>query len=303
MVNCRSLCRLKWPLFLAIFFFPLAAHAQADTIIIRPGGASVLLRGTQVPYFEDVTGKLAFDQIRKINSFNNSSSVPNLGISRSNFWIRLTIQNLTDKGTILVDVENPQLNFVRLHYPISDNENFYATRLSGNLQPLGNRKYQSQDNIFEVNIPPYSTRTLYLEVRSSGLVVVPIRIGTENVILQNLRLNDLIFGIYAGIILIMFFYNLFIYYSVKDKTYLYYIFYILCVGFVSFCMLGYGYRLLWNGWPTLTSLSTNLAGTMATISAVLWWRSIKTSSGICPTTGCRWSCSPIKTPLSGPTLE
>ena len=48
-----------------------------------------------------------------------------------------------------------------------------------------------------------------------------------------------VFGIYLGIALVMFFYNLFIYFTTRDKNYLYYILYIVFLALTQICLQGY----------------------------------------------------------------
>ncbi|HAL81226.1 MAG TPA: hypothetical protein DCO83_02490 [Mucilaginibacter sp.] len=54
--------------------------------------------------------------------------------------------------------------------------------------------------------------------------------------------KNILFGVFFGIILVMFFYNLFIYFVVKDTIYLYYVVYIFVVGLVQATIEGYCFQ-------------------------------------------------------------
>ena len=59
-----------------------------------------------------------------------------------------------------------------------------------------------------------------MKITSNNPITLPMYIGSKKRILEELMLMDLAFGIYIGIILVMFFYNMFVFFSVKDVSYL-----------------------------------------------------------------------------------
>jgi len=80
--------------------------------------------------------------------------------------------------------------------------------------------------------------------------------------------KDLIFGIYAGIILVMFFYNLFIFFTVRDRTYLYYVAYILFVGLTQACVQGFAPRFFYPNSLLLANFMMVLIPSMVGVSAL-----------------------------------
>lgn len=70
----------------------------------------------------------------------------------------------------------------------------------------------------------------------------------------------------------MLFYNLFLYFTVNDKSYLYYVLYIFSVGFTQFCLQGYGYRLVWSNSRFLTTQTIYWSGAFSAIGAILFVR-------------------------------
>ncbi|MGV8880141.1 MAG: 7TM diverse intracellular signaling domain-containing protein [Sphingobacteriaceae bacterium] len=83
-------------------------------------------------------------------------------------------------------------------------------------------------------------------------------------------MDQLYFGIYVGIILIMFLYNAFIYLTVKDINYLYYVFYILVVGITQACLKGYSSKLVWPENEWLIKEAPNFITSFAGISSILF---------------------------------
>lgn len=258
-------------LILCLALLPMLATAvPGDTVYIHKH-ESVLLKKGQLYIFKDVSGSLPFDKIRTLGVFEPvKSRVPNLGLSKSAIWLRFTLFNKTDEDKLVVNVGNPLLNHVTFFYPLYDS--VYTTSSSGNLSPISERKYRNQHILFEVPIAPYSSKTVYLKVQSNGQMPIPVYAGVESAMMESVNHDDLIFGLYLGVIVVMLFYNLFVYFSVKEDSYLYYVCYILMIGFTQFCLQGYGYRFLWSHSPFITSQSINWSGALSGIATALFVR-------------------------------
>jgi signal transduction histidine kinase len=254
-----------------LLFFSCKASLAYDTLFVTTQ-KGFLLEKKQLSIFTDVTNKIPFEKIRTIKAFRQpEKSIPNMGVLHATIWIRFTLFNKTSQHQLLINIKNPHLNHIRLYYP-GDNSGNYTYVTGGNLLPVSQHRYENQNNIFEVPIPPYTSRTLYLCINSIGQIVVPVYVGTQDRIFKQINHNDTFFGIYIGIILIMLFYNLFIYFTVRDESYLYYIGFILFLGLSQFCLEGYGYRSLWSAAPFITLRSVNWSAALSGIATILFSR-------------------------------
>ena len=242
-----------------------------DTTTVTSEG-TVLLKGTQLGIFPDLTGKVPFTRIQSFGVFRPPvQTVPNQGVTKTTIWLKFTLYNQTNEEELVVNIRNSHLNHIRLYYAFNQDA-FYTYREGGNLTEVSNLQYESQNTMFRVPIPPFSARTLFLRVQSTGEVVVPIYVGTTGEVINDMRRYDLSFGIYLGIIVIMLFYNMFLYFSIKDKSYLYYIAFIFFIGFSQFCGLGYGFRFIWSAVPYITLQSINWSVVLANIATILFAR-------------------------------
>ncbi|MGZ4097797.1 MAG: 7TM diverse intracellular signaling domain-containing protein, partial [Bacteroidia bacterium] len=96
----------------------------------------------------------------------------------------------------------------------------------------------------------------------------PMYIGNKDVIFESIKGETLFVGIYCGIIMIMFFYNLFIFFTVKDEVYIYYVIYIFVVGLVQVCLLGYTYQFLWPNSSWLAQHSVYLLSPISCLGII-----------------------------------
>ena len=130
----------------------------------------------------------------------------------------------------------------------------------GNVQRLSyddifsNRKYKNQNFLFDIDLPKGSTGTYYLRVKSTEQMVLPLILGTPKLMAERLSGNDLVWGMFIGLILVMVIYNLFIYISVKDSSYLYYVAYSLLIGLTQVTLSGYTYRFILFDHPALNHM-------------------------------------------------
>ena len=221
--------------------------------------------GTHISILEDPDNKLHLEDVQKSDAFVPSEvPIPNLQLSKSDFWIKFSIKNESDHNKLILALEYPMLNVCEF-YSIRDGK---VQKMSYN-EPFDNRKYKHQNFIFDVDLPKGETASYYLRVKSSEQMVLPLILGPPKEMAEKLLTNDLVWGIFIGLILVMVIYNLFIYISVKDSSYLYYVAYSLLIGLTQVTLSGFTYRFVlfdhpdWNHlgiivFPGLAGITGNL---------------------------------------------
>jgi two-component system, NtrC family, sensor kinase len=172
----------------------------------------------------------------------SSSAVPNLGISKAIFWVKIPITNNSSIEHLLLEISSPNLDY--LEFYTEENKN-YSEIKTGDEFPFNERHYKDPNYIFDLNILKGETKTYYLKVRSNEAIQLPIKIGTQQNILSQNKKRDLLSGIYTGIMLAMILYNIFIYITVKDKSYILYVIYILSILLTQLSLQGYTFQYLW----------------------------------------------------------
>ena len=212
-------------------------------------------------YMEVLHGNYSFKEV--INGDfewqkSNDLIVP-LGIPSNGAWVKFSVINEVHGLGYFLEIESPTIDILNVYFMQNGVYHSYET---GESKPYNERLYNYQNFLFPLNIDSgYSEVFIY--VSSTEQVNLPVSIDTESNKLSSITNRDLLFGLYSGIILVMFFYNLFIYLTTKDNSYLYYIAYILFVGTVQAALDGYGYRFLWSDFVLWQKYSLNIlnAGT------------------------------------------
>jgi len=249
-----------------LLFDAYLLNAQ-NTVVFSDDGGKIRI-GNKIEILEDKTGSLTFEEVQRSNGFVKSNQdVPNMQVTSSSFWIRFKLKNTGNIPLVL-----------QLAYPTIDSVNFYEidssgrteSIISGEFVPVYKRVHKHQDYIFDLKTINNSTSTIYLRVNSSEQYQLPLVVASIKSVDESLYNEDLVFGIYFGIIFVMFFYNLFLFFTVRDSTYLYYIVYILFVGLTQACLQGYAPRFMYPNSYFLANFMMVLIPASVGISAMLF---------------------------------
>ncbi|NQX92913.1 MAG: hypothetical protein HRT74_12465, partial [Flavobacteriales bacterium] len=140
-----------------------------------------------------------------------------------------------DLGTwaaVKVSVDTEQSNsehYIHLAYALIDTVELWLPDQNGTIQldlrtgqsfRFDTRAYYSSDFVFPMKegISEY-----YFRVYSSKPVVLPFHVKSSEKLVRSLMNKDVGFGIYFGIMMVMFLYNLVLAFITREKSYLYYI--------------------------------------------------------------------------------
>jgi len=241
---------------------------SAENVINFDDTKEVINLTSSLFIYEDVTNSIDFNEVISKDFLPIKQGVPNLGLSKSTFWIKFNLQNLSPERRLILKLSSPIIDKVEFFSPNWNGK--YNSIKTGESYPFKTRKYQDPNFLFDLNIPNNQTITCYLKISSSEGIQVPISLGTEDVIFSQLKIIDIFSGIYMGIMLVMIFYNLFVYISVRDQSYLYYVFYILLILLVQTGLQGYFFQYLWFNSPGFSQYSTILFPSLVGIAGMVF---------------------------------
>lgn len=243
--------------------------SRADELIIFNDDIKTLNIGSKVGIFSDATNSLSLSDVLTLNKFNyKNENTPNLAISRSTHWVKVQIQNKSNIKKLVLELEYPIIDEIVFYS--KNKTGSYDSVLSGEIRKYSARQIDNQNYLFYLNFEKDEVREFYLKVRSGEQVQLPLLLGTQKEIFEELIVKDLVFGLYLGIILVMAIYNLFIYITVRDRSYLYYVSYIVFVGLTQVVLQGYGFKYLWPNSVWMVLQSTFLVPVLNGWTAILF---------------------------------
>lgn len=219
--------------------------------------------GREVAVFEDVRGNTALADITssalEASFRRHDKDVLNAGYSRSVFWLRLDLQYQPTQG------RDSREFLLELAYPPLDRLELYVPDLWGGLQrvaqtgdalPFATRVIQQNNYVFPLQFQAGERKRIYLRLQSEGSIQAPLSLWSSQAYLEAQPGRIYVLGIIYGVLLVMLVYNLFIYISVRDTSYLYYILYIASFGLYQISVNGAGVQYFWPDNPWWANAAT-----------------------------------------------
>ncbi len=235
-----------------------ASHASS-TVATVPGTGRYPL-GLHLDLLEDRAGALGIDQARSPEFdrqwIPSTAEVPNLGFTRSTYWARFKIKPGLHTENMFIEVCYPLLDYITL-YAFDANGTLISEKKSGDFLPYRDRELKYKNFLFEID--PQKASTYYMRVKTDSSMQLPLVLWEKNEFLQRANTELTLWGGYFGILLIMVFYNLFIFFSVRDRVYLYYVLYISCAILTQASLHGFTAEYLLKDSPLWVNRSFPLA--------------------------------------------
>jgi signal transduction histidine kinase len=228
----------RYKLLSLIIFLLSGLTTAAQPVITFGSDQGDTYIGKSLVTFQDSTSRLPFSDVQKLNHLfvPGRKSVPDFGVTGYNNWVRFRVVNTTERKTIILTLSYPPIDEVTL-YEVRPN----ASKQT-DTQYVLHPSHKHEFYIFNLDAPKGDTITCYLKLRSNKQLIVPLTLGNTQDMLQDLTQTDAFSGMYLGIMIVMILYNLFIYFSARDKQYLYYVNYIFWVMLTQAALLGYIHR-------------------------------------------------------------
>lgn len=178
------------------------------------------------------------------------------GYVDSSYWFRLTLYNASRNTTSWVlELSGLGRSIDQVEAYIPDLSGTYRKHLAGDSVPFATRSISHHAILFMVDLPPTESRTLFLKIRTNGTLQLPLKLWSTPQYVESEHHDMLLEGMFFGVLVIMLFYNSFIYWSVKDHSYFFYVCYLLCLLGFSLSIKGVGFEYLWPANPAWNNKS------------------------------------------------
>ena len=207
----------------------VGAITYASTVIKLQDHTHIERIGSQVWYFKDNEGQYTIDDLIQgqvdDQFFQVESDHANFGFDRSVYWIKFTVQYRSRKSELPKDwwleFEYQLLDWIDAYIVSADGS--IVKSESGDQRKFENNPFDFAHAVFNVQLLPQETKTIYIRVDSDSSKQLGLNLWSTKGLIDHISEERLQHGIYFGIMLIMLFYNLFVFFSIKDVAYLYYV--------------------------------------------------------------------------------
>lgn len=157
----------------------------------------------------------------------------------------MKLTNKTDTLRWGFSIDNVAIDYVDI-FLINDQGELVDSALLGDMRPFSQRKLQTlaQSASFELNKDQHLT--ILIKAYGQSTLFLPVSLATEKQLQLDQSISMVFIVFLIGIMFALGLNNLYIFYSIGDKTYLYYCFYLTSlIGFALYTS-GMGYQYLWR---------------------------------------------------------
>ncbi|WP_175402770.1 7TM diverse intracellular signaling domain-containing protein [Mangrovivirga cuniculi] len=173
----------------------------------------------------------------------------------NNYWIRIDIKipENSDKYWLL-EFYDQTIDEIVVFKPESKKlKNLVSVDYSkielGDNNEFDERTFKHKNFEVLINHTQFGVYSYFVKINSHRFADIRIAVRSVNRFVYYSLNEYFLFGLLYGMILIISIYNLLMYLVIKEKKYLYYIFYILSVGFYAMCVDGIAFQYLWPNCP------------------------------------------------------
>ncbi len=252
--------RVFWVLLLAFSGFG-SAWAGGARAVLTPGLTNLDL-SPHVRYLVDQDGAADASSMFQAASQGRFKPLPNgnatFGFRDGAYWFhtRLFNQGNNEERWLLV-----------LQYSLLDNVDVYMRfpdgrvdhLASGDKLPFSARSIRYRHPNFWVELPQRTEVELLVRAQSESSMQAPLHLYTFGAFAEMERDAQLGIGIYDGILLALFFYNMVLWLSLRDSSHFWYMCHLAGFGMVLFCLNGLAFEYLWPSSPWLANHAIPLA--------------------------------------------
>lgn len=252
--------------FLSCFTLIFTSYALSAAMpVIWDSPAEKIDIGKHFSYFEDSTKNKSIAQISapefQSQFVDSPNDTMNFGQTNFDYWLKITFERKSDAPrSRVIEIDQSNIDIVELYTPVAAGK--FEVQAAGMLYPFSARQIKNRNFVFAIELASGEKKTWYIRARTCGGLILPIVLWDKDAFIEYNANVQHGLGLYYGIMLVMILYNLFIYFSVRDISYFYYVCYITGLLWLQLVLTGHGFQYIWpNGtWLQRNSyiLSSNL---------------------------------------------
>ncbi len=176
-------------------------------------------------YFKDPHASYTFKQVGKARFVQAKDKVPDfLGDFSEAVWYRFDVLNHSRSEDWYLEIKGGFMHHLTV-YQVSGNGRTDSLTLSGD-DRFFSKPVFSNNLIFPLTLPAGKSVEIYVRATSKTLIRTSMSLGTMQKLYEDTLLISYGDGFFTAVAIALLLYNLFVYFSLREKVYLYYIGYI-----------------------------------------------------------------------------
>ncbi|MCP4136144.1 MAG: histidine kinase [bacterium] len=226
-------------------------NKPAEPVILKESMAKEAL-GLHLEYLEDKNKELTITHLlrgvdagkNKLKWFPSNKKTLGFGYTSSQYWVRFSVKNpLNKKIDWSLEVDYPHIDYIDVYVP--GKKSMAPVKSGGDNVPFKKRDITYRNVIFNFSEDPNSVNHYYIRFKTTSSMNIPLWIWTPSILTKSIINEQILLGIYYGVIIIITLYNLFLFLAIRDLNYLYYILWVCGYGLYQLSVNGLSFQYLW----------------------------------------------------------
>ena len=220
---------------------------MGETLTINANDKAIPL-GKHLRYLEDPTGEMLpekfFKSEESLSLVKSTTDAPSFGLTSSVFWFVVDIAYKGDLNqNYIIELYPSYLDEVDIYW-IKDGQ-IEIHQVHGDLKNFSTRIIKHRNFISRMQLKTDDNFRLLIRVRTNAALLLEPKLSLETYFWEHDTHEIAIHFIYFGIMLVMSLYNALIYFTIRQRSYLYYVLYTTTLTLFQACYLGLDYQYFW----------------------------------------------------------
>ncbi|MFN8354268.1 MAG: 7TM diverse intracellular signaling domain-containing protein [Spirosomataceae bacterium] len=208
----------------------------------------------EISLFEDKTNTLLVNQAAEYREAGLFKANPNrrlsVGYTEAVYWAHFRLSADVTPADLSLEITNSKINALEL-FELKDNT-FVSLGKTGDFLPFSQRPSPTHTFVYHLHLNSYQSVKYFLKLdKRYEDLATEIRLWRTTDFEQADQSNYLNWGIFTGFVLLISVLNLLMGFVTRDKTYAWYVAYILTFAFRQYTDVGLSFEFLWPNAPLL----------------------------------------------------
>lgn len=227
-----------------ILFFCIAKVCLSNIPEYEIGNKSEKLENFEMGLFIDPDRKLTIEELALKKYFPLTNSRFKVESIDSDYWFVFKLKNSSSKEiNRLVGFDEVYMETADIYYQENGSWHFEKNGLS---EPMESRRIKNRCPLFNVRLTAGETKTIYLKLNSGFALILGIFVEKLSSFALEEQIKIIGYWTYFGGAISLLLYNFFLLYHIKERVYLYYVVYAVCLILFTFLYSGYSLYVISN---------------------------------------------------------
>lgn len=182
-------------------------------------------------YLEDASAKLTLQQLllpeNQQKFLKTKKIAPTFTNTNSIIWFRVKIENQCNNTQWVLENARAFTDSISL-FVLNDSNQVVATKHTGLMVAFSQRDFKTNYHLFNIQIPQNAKYSYYFRIKSNKSIQFPLTISTYKQSFEDIAGERIAQGLFFGFAMLIILYNLFLYFSIRERLFIFYVSYSFC---------------------------------------------------------------------------